>query len=253
MLTCPPWHGPREQWAATRRDLFPPDLCSELERLHTQAPSHSLPFTEAAIEAAFGFGVPELFSWLEPEPLASGSIGQIHRAALAGAGARLTGMPEGSVVAVKVRHPGVSAAIERDFRLMVAAARLAAALPALGGARLEESLKQFAAPLREQVRCVVRAQGGRLARGASLPASLHLTNRPAFGSCASFSLAHARRCACCRQVDLSREATHLHQFNYNFRKLRGVTFPVPLYPLVAPSVLVESFESGDLISEYVAR
>ena len=140
------------QWAATRHDLFPPDLCSELERLHTQAPSHSLPFTEAAIESAFGFGVPDLFSWLEPEPLASGSIGQVHRAALAGAGARLTGLPEGSVVAVKVRHPGVSAAIERDFQLMAAAARLAAALPALGGERLEESLKQFAAPLREQVR-----------------------------------------------------------------------------------------------------
>lgn len=54
-------------------------------------------------------------------------------------------------------------------------------------------------------------------------------------------------------MDLSREATYLHTFNYNFRKLQGVTFPVPLYPLVAPSVLVESFESGDLISEFVAR
>ena len=28
---------------------------------------------------------------------------------------------------------------------------------------------------------------------------------------------------------------------------------VPLYPLVAPSVLVESFERGALVSEYVAR
>ena len=24
------------QWAATRHDLFPPDLCAELEHLHTQ-------------------------------------------------------------------------------------------------------------------------------------------------------------------------------------------------------------------------
>ncbi len=24
------------QWAATRHDLFPPDMCDELERLHTQ-------------------------------------------------------------------------------------------------------------------------------------------------------------------------------------------------------------------------
>jgi hypothetical protein len=54
-------------------------------------------------------------------------------------------------VAVKVRHPGVSESIERDFALMMAAARVAAHLPALSALRLEESLKQFAAPLREQV------------------------------------------------------------------------------------------------------
>lgn len=154
--------------------------------------------------AAFGFSAADLFSHLDPVPVASGSIGQIHRAVLSGAGARLTGMAEGSVVAVKVRHPGVSEAIERDFALMVAAARAAAALPALRALRLEESLKQFAAPLREQ-------------------------------------------------VDLSREGLYLHAFNYNFRAEREVSFPVPLYPLVAPSVLVESFEEGGHISEYVAR
>lgn len=60
--------------------------------------------------------------------------------------------PAGTLVAVKVRHPGVSEAIERDFALMMAVASLAGRLPALEGLRLEESLKQFAAPLREQVR-----------------------------------------------------------------------------------------------------
>jgi hypothetical protein len=45
----------------------------------------------------------------------------------------------------------VSEAIERDFGLMMAAARVAEHLPALSALRLEESLKQFAAPLREQV------------------------------------------------------------------------------------------------------
>jgi predicted unusual protein kinase regulating ubiquinone biosynthesis (AarF/ABC1/UbiB family) len=57
----------------------------------------------------------------------------------------------GTVVAVKVRHPGVSEAMERDFGLMMAAAQAAAALPALRDLRLQDSLKQFAAPLREQV------------------------------------------------------------------------------------------------------
>jgi len=31
---CPATWG---QWAATRHDLFPPDLCAALEHLHTQA------------------------------------------------------------------------------------------------------------------------------------------------------------------------------------------------------------------------
>lgn len=77
----------------------------------------------------------------------------------------------GTLVAVKVRHPGVSEAIERDFALMMWVAALAGRLPALQGLRLEESLKQFAAPLREQVRsisaacmhaCVVRVWVGAL-------------------------------------------------------------------------------------------
>ncbi len=108
------------------------------------------------------------------------------------------------MVAVKVRHPGVSDAIERDFALMVAAAGVLGKLPALKALRLEESLAQFAAPLREQ-------------------------------------------------VDLAREGFYLRAFSYNFRKEARVSFPVPLYPLVAPSVLVESFERGALVSEYVAR
>ena len=156
----------------------------------------------------FGFGVVDLFAEFDREPVASGSIGQIHRAALSATGARLTGMTPGAaptagwpaalggvrgegstlsipwrthstgcphcrvrqsfnlrcpppapglVVAVKVRHPGVSRAIERDFALMSAAAALLGALPALRPLRLEESLKQFAAPLREQVRTGCRA------------------------------------------------------------------------------------------------
>lgn len=134
----------------------------------------------------------------------AGQSGKIHKGLLSDTGARLTGMPQGTVVAVKVRHPGVSESIERDFALMMAAARVAAHLPALSALRLEESLKQFAAPLREQ-------------------------------------------------VDLAREATHLHAFNYNFRKTSGVSFPVPLYPLVHAAVLTETFEPGTHISEYVAR
>ncbi len=57
----------------------------------------------------------------------------------------------GSEVAVKVRHPGVVQAIQRDFALMLRLAQLASLLPAVRQMRLQETLAQFAAPLQEQV------------------------------------------------------------------------------------------------------
>ena len=58
--------------------------------------------------------------------------------------------PAGIVVAVKVRHPGVSQAIQRDFALMMRMARIASIFPFVRELRLEDTLAQFAAPLREQ-------------------------------------------------------------------------------------------------------
>ena len=57
----------------------------------------------------------------------------------------------GTRVAVKVRHPGVGQAIARDFALMMFVARGVSWLPGMRRLRLEDSLKQFAAPLTEQV------------------------------------------------------------------------------------------------------
>lgn len=53
------------------------------------------------------------------------------------------------------------------------------------------------------------------------------------------------------QLDLAREAQHLARFNHNFRLWTNLSFPVPIFPLVSPDVLVESFEEGCSISAYV--
>ncbi|GER48168.1 protein kinase superfamily protein, partial [Striga asiatica] len=47
------------------------------------------------------------------------------------------------------------------------------------------------------------------------------------------------------------EAAHLSRFIYNFRRWRDVSFPKPVYPLVHPAVLVETFEHGESVSNYV--
>ena len=116
---------------------------------------------------------------------------QIHKATLSEWGADKTGKPAGTVVAVKVRHPGVSTVMQRDFVLMQRAAALSTRMPILRDLNLQESVRQFGAPLREQ-------------------------------------------------LDLSSEAQNLARFNRNFRKWKNLSFPEPIYPLVAPDVLVSS-------------
>lgn len=94
---------PAGQWASTRPDMFPRDFCTVLERLQTGAPSHPPPLSRAAIEAAFGLPLDELFEEFEDEPVASGSIAQIHRAKLHPELAARFGVTKGKHVAVKVR------------------------------------------------------------------------------------------------------------------------------------------------------
>ncbi|EEF36621.1 ATATH8, putative [Ricinus communis] len=188
------------QWAATRPDLFPQDVCAELARLHTKAPAHSFGFTKLTIERAFGRTLPEIFATFEEEPVASGSVAQVHRATLK---YRYPGKETKPIlVAVKVRHPSVAEAIRRDFALINFVAKISKFIPKLNWSRLDESVQQFAVFMMSQ-------------------------------------------------VDLAREAAHLSRFIYNFRACKDVSFPKPLYPLVHPAVLVETYEQGENILHYV--
>ncbi|KAG5234877.1 hypothetical protein OIU76_026106 [Salix suchowensis] len=189
------------QWAATRPDLFPRDLCTKLSELHSKAPEHSFAYSKKTIERAFGRKLSEIFEGFEEVPVASGSIAQVHRASLRFhyPGKKQT---KPMVVAVKVRHPGVGESIKRDFMIINLVAKISTFLPALNWLRLDESVQQFAVFMMSQ-------------------------------------------------VDLAREAAHLSRFIYNFRRWKDVSFPKPVYPLVHPAVLVESYEQGESVSHYV--
>ncbi|GAX81695.1 hypothetical protein CEUSTIGMA_g9123.t1 [Chlamydomonas eustigma] len=139
------------QWAATRHDIFPPDMCKELSLLQTQAPAHRFFHTQQTVEAAFGMPLDDIFEFIEMRPVASGSIGQIHRAKLSKKGAAITGCHPGAIVAVKVRHPGTADTIIHDFETMLWVASIVSNAPALSKLRLEDTLNQFASPLKEQI------------------------------------------------------------------------------------------------------
>eukprot|EP00775_Hariotina_reticulata_P001577 gene1577-1918_t len=145
------------QWGSTRPDLFPRDVCKALETLQSNAPSHAPAHSVSAVEASFQRALHEVFAAWEAAPIASGSIAQIHRARLSPQAAAQCGVPAGTLVAVKVRHPGVSTLMARDFVLMERAARAAGQLPGLKQLRLDESVRQFGGPLQEQLDLSVEA------------------------------------------------------------------------------------------------
>jgi aarF domain-containing kinase len=77
---------------------------------------------------------------------------QVHKAVLKKSGpVRIKGRGGGQAVAVKVRHPGVSEIIRRDFVIMNYCAQLCSTLPGLKWMRLDESVAQFAVFMLEQV------------------------------------------------------------------------------------------------------
>ena len=50
------------------------------------------------------------------------------------------------------------------------------------------------------------------------------------------------------QLDLQSEARNLARFNANFHRSKRVSFPKPIYPLVATDVLVRCNHSDDAVA-----
>jgi ubiquinone biosynthesis protein len=95
------------QILSTRSDLISPELVAELEKLQDDVK----PLTEAEVvqvmEQELRVPWEDLFSSIESEPLAAGTIGQVHRATL----------EDGQRVVVKVQRPRAEEEILRDLGL----------------------------------------------------------------------------------------------------------------------------------------
>ena len=76
-----------------------------LSRLRAAAPKSSAAEIRALVEDELGAPVADLFETWDDVPIASASIGQVHRAVVGG-----------REVAVKVQHPGIARAIESDLQ-----------------------------------------------------------------------------------------------------------------------------------------
>lgn len=99
------------QIASTRPDLIPPGIVTELKKLQDDVPPEEFDAIREVIEAELGAPLGDLFESFEEEPLASASIGQVHRATLR--------TEDGVVdVVVKVQRPKVRDLMSRDIDLL---------------------------------------------------------------------------------------------------------------------------------------
>ncbi len=96
------------QIASQQSEYIPPEYCDALAKLRSSVAPMDLETVYSQIQKYLGKPVDELFASFDNHPLGSASIGQVHRAELF----------DGTVVAVKVRRPGVVDTVARDFALL---------------------------------------------------------------------------------------------------------------------------------------
>jgi predicted unusual protein kinase regulating ubiquinone biosynthesis (AarF/ABC1/UbiB family) len=99
------------QLLSSRPELLPDVYIEELSQLTDSAPPVSFSAIEPVIAQDVGL---DAFTRIDPEPLASASIAQVHRAL----------MRDGRDVVVKVRLPGIEEQVEVDLELLRSAANL---------------------------------------------------------------------------------------------------------------------------------
>lgn len=107
------------QVLSTRPDLIGVDLAEEFQHLQADVPGDPPEKVRATIESELGRPVEELFDEFEEQPIASASIGQVHRA-------RLT---TGELVAVKVQHADIERKIRVDLDILSGLAQLSERIP----------------------------------------------------------------------------------------------------------------------------
>lgn len=220
------------QWAASRSDIFPNEMCDIMSKLHSHAPAHSMRETRRIVQEAFdGRPLDDIFDEFKEEPLGVGAIAQVYKAKLKPGLASAKGLDQdqesrplsqtvrrqvgtvlksspkrvpSSYVAVKVLHPHVEGIVRRDLRIMTFFALLLNAIPTIEWLSLPDEVAQFGEMMK-------------------------------------------------LQLDLRIEAANLQRFRRNFKDRSSASFPYPYTELSTRSVLIEEFAQGMPLADFMEK
>ncbi|KAL8994597.1 MAG: hypothetical protein Q9169_005476 [Polycauliona sp. 2 TL-2023] len=211
------------QWAASRTDIFPQEMCNRMSSLHSNAPAHSLAATKRTIVRAFGGRkFEDIFDEFQEKPLGVGAIAQVYKAKLKpdiamqgdddidpdppnlrkrmrkNVDVLVKSTPSrvpSSYVAIKVLHPKVERVVRRDLKIMTFFAALINAIPTMEWLSLPDEVLQFGEMMR-------------------------------------------------LQLDLRIESANLTMFRKKFKDRTTAWFPYPYAAYTTRQVLIEEFAQG---------
>src|SRR5262252_9123305 len=121
------------QIMSTRPDLIPEYVSSALAELQDQVGPFPFQDVVRAVEAVLGRPLSSIYAEFAPVPLASASVSQVHKARL----------PDGRIVAVKVRRPSVTEICTFDLAVIRIGARCLAAIPSISTLAPVAAVEEF--------------------------------------------------------------------------------------------------------------
>ena len=102
------------QMLSLRYDLLPKEYCDEFSKLQDDVKPMPFRFVKHIVESELGGSLNRIFKEFDEKPIASASIGQVHKAKL----------KTGEMVAVKVQRPGLYELFSADTKLLHSLAKI---------------------------------------------------------------------------------------------------------------------------------
>jgi ubiquinone biosynthesis protein len=129
------------QLLSTRPDLVGVDLATELQHLQTDVACDAPDRVRETIESDLGRPMEEVFEEFDEQPMASASIGQVHRARL----------KNGDRVAVKVQHADIVRKVLVDLEILSGLALLSERIPEFHNYRPRAIVLEFRRVIRREL------------------------------------------------------------------------------------------------------